>query len=180
MRLCTERPRYRAGRRHVIESEELDRGAAAHIGEVGQHPGNVGDDWCRAGPVDHARAGAAPPFNKPLARELAKGAPHGDPRYAIAFRKLILGRKLDAEGERAAENAVAKHHVDLLRLCLAEPIAQASLPPPAPRQRCFTWYSLAYNNRSGAYKRGKDAADPIVGMSEPQTLIDKLWSAHEI
>ena len=114
-----------------------------------------------AGPGRYVtRVPALPPFDQPLARQFGERAPHRDPRYAVILCQVVFGRKFDAEAQRTAENAVAKHHVDLLRLCLAEPIAQVSLRAATPAGGRFTWYSLAYNICGSADKRGNDAADP--------------------
>ncbi len=128
IRTDAERLRHRTGRRHIIEGEKLDRRAPPHVGEIGEHAGDIRGHRRRRRPVDHARAGAAAPLDEPLARQFAERAPHRDPRHAVIFGQFVLGRQLDAEAEGAAENAVAQDEINLFRLCFAEPVAQVPLP----------------------------------------------------
>ena len=123
-----KRLRDRTVRRHIVERKELDRRAPPHVGEIGEHAGNIRGNRRRRRPINHPRSGAAAPLDQPFARKLAERAPHGNARHAVIFGQLVLGRQLGAEAEGAAEDAVAQDEVDLLRLCLAEPIAQAALP----------------------------------------------------
>src|SRR6185312_1535447 len=94
--------------------------------------------------VDDAGAGAAAPLDQALAREFTQRAPHRDSRDAVRIRKLMLGRQPHTESGGAAQDAVAQHEVDLLRLRLAEPVAQGCLPQIGAVAGFFTWYLLAY------------------------------------
>ena len=124
-----ERFRDRAFRRHIVERDELGGGAAPHVGQIGEDAGNIRRDRRGRRPEDHPRAGAGPPLDEALTREFAERAAHGDARYAVILRQFVLGRQLGAEAERAADDAVAQHQIDLLCLRLAEPVAQAVKSP---------------------------------------------------
>ena len=106
-----------------------------HIGEIGQHTGDIRGHRRRRRPVDHAGAGAAAPLDEPFTRQFAKRAPHGDAGHAVTAGKLVLGREFGAEADGAAANTVTQNEIDLLRLRFAEPIAQGchlSLTSVAP------------------------------------------------
>jgi len=101
------RHRGRAGGRHIIEGEKLDRRAAPHVGEIGQHAGNIRGHRRRRRPINYARAGAAAPLRSAALAPARERAAHRDPRYAVIFSQLVLGGQLGAEAKGAAEDAVA-------------------------------------------------------------------------
>ncbi len=140
-----ERLRHRAFRRHIVEREQLDRRAPAHVGNVGEHAGDIGGDRRRRRTIDDAGAGAAPPLDQPLARQFPERAAHGDARDAVMVRELVLGGQLGAEADRAAQDAVAQDQIDLLCLRFAEPVAHPAPLTSASGVGRFTWYFLAYN-----------------------------------
>jgi len=132
---------------HVGKRQQLDLGAAAHVGKVRQHAGNVGHHPGRWRPVDDPGAGTAASLDQMFALQFAKGAAHGDARYGVRQRQVVFSGQPCAETHGAAHDAVSQNQVDLPRLGFLQPVRHQKLPARRRPGEClgFTRYYLAYN-----------------------------------
>ena len=132
VRRQAERGADRSGRRHIIECQQLDRRALAHLRAGRQRAGDVGGERSGFRLVDDAGAAGASALDQPLARELLQRAADGDARDAVEAGEVVLGRQARAVREAVAEDAVAQDQIDPPRFRFAQLLGHNA--PPALRE----------------------------------------------